>query len=317
VSEVLLVEDLYVKYYTRRGIISAVSGVTFDVIKGEMLAVVGESGSGKSTLGYAIMRLLPRSGAVERGRIVLDGEDILRLSEEELRRIRGGKVSMVFQDPFTTLDPLRRVLDQFREFLAEHGIDAERGRIIAEEMLEAVGVPKNLANAYPHQLSGGQKQRVAIAMAIALNPLLVIADEPTTALDVVIQRQVMDLLDDVKKRGTSIMFITHDIALAIERADRVMIMYGGEVMELAEKSMLAKRALHPYTVGLLSSMPRIGSEKLPSSIPGYPPDLRSPPKGCIFHPRCPYTTERCRTVKPILSEVEKNHFVKCHLVKAL
>jgi len=316
-SEVLIVENLCVKYYTKRGIVLAVSDATFSMLKGEMLAVVGESGSGKSTLGHAIMNLLPKNGVIEKGRVLLDGIDILKLGNDDLRRIRGSKISMVFQDPFTTLDPLRRVLDQFTEFLTEHGVDMEEARDLAMTMLEAVGIPKNLANAYPHQLSGGQKQRVAIAMAIALKPLLVIADEPTTALDVVVQKQIMDLFDEIKNRGTSIMLITHDIALALERADRVMIMYGGEVMELAEKGVLMEKPLHPYTIGLLSSVPKIGSEKFPNSIPGYPPDLRNPPRGCVFHPRCSHAGERCRVVKPLLTEVEKGHWVKCHLVKAV
>ncbi len=310
----LIVEDLYVKYYTRRGTVSAVSGVSFTMQKGEMLAVVGESGSGKSTLALTIMRLLPRNAVVERGRILLDGIDVLKLSEDEMRRIRGSKVSMVLQDPFTTLDPLRRVIDQFIEFLMEHGLDRRSAEKLALEALESVGIPKTLAYSYPHQLSGGQKQRVAIAMAIALKPSLVIADEPTTALDVVVQKQIMDLIDTIKRGGTSVMLITHDIALAIERADRIMVMYGGEVMEIADKGTIMSRPLHPYTQGLLASIPRLGSDKIPESIPGYPPDLRNPPKGCVFHPRCPYADERCRSIKPQLIEVEKGHWVKCHRV---
>jgi peptide/nickel transport system ATP-binding protein len=311
----LEVKDLWVEYYTPSGVVRAVSGVSLFVNEGEMFGVVGESGSGKSTLGLALMRVVPPPGRIVKGAVYLKGVNILEMSEDELRKIRGSKISMIFQDPFTTLDPLRRISDQFVEFLMEHGLLKKEAVSKAFEMLNAVGIPERLWTAYPHQLSGGQKQRVSIAMAIALNPLLVIADEPTTALDVVVQRQVMDLIDETrKKHGVSILFITHDIALAIERSDRIAVMYGGEVMELASKDIISRDPLHPYTKALLDSLPRPSSRSLPRSLQGYPPDLRNPPSGCVFHSRCPLATEACKRAKPSTLEVRLGHFVKCHLV---
>jgi len=312
----LEVRDLWVKYYTFSGIVSAVSGVSFNLRKGEMLAVVGESGSGKSTLGLALLNMVPKPGKIVKGEVLLGGVNILKLTPEEMRKIRGSRLSMVFQDPFTTLDPLRKIVDQFEEFLLEHGFDKSKARSIVKEYLEAVGLPERIMYSYPHQLSGGQKQRVSIAMAIALNPEVIIADEPTTALDVVVQKQIMDLIDYIKgKYGSSIILITHDLALALERADTIMVMYGGYVMEYAEKKELLNNMKHPYTKALFEALPRITTGKLPKSLPGYPPDLRNPPQGCIFHPRCEYATEDCRLKKPGILEVGKGHFVACHLYR--
>lgn len=311
-GHVLEVNDLWVKYYTASGAVSAVSGVSFGVGKGEMLAVVGESGSGKSTLGFALLNMVPPPGKIVRGEVLLEGVNVLALSGEEARRLRGSRISMVFQDPFTTLDPLRRVSDQFIEFLMEHGLGRDDARRVADESLASVGIPEKLRSAYPHQLSGGQKQRVAIAMAIALRPAVVVADEPTTALDVIVQKQIMALMSEVKRGGVSIVLITHDIALALEWADRVMVMYGGELMEVGRKGDLLRSQAHPYTRGLFASIPKLLGE-LPKSIPGYPPDLRSPPPGCVFHPRCELATERCRREKPALVDLGAGHLVRCHL----
>lgn len=313
--KILEVSDLWIKYYTLSGIVHAVSGVSFQLGKGEMIAVVGESGSGKSTLGYALLNMVPKPGRVVRGQVLLDGLDLLRLNNEEIRKIRGSRVSMIFQDPFTTLDPLRKVGSQFEEFLLEHGVDQAKARSMIKEVLLAVGLPERTVDLYPHQLSGGQKQRVSIAMAVALNPDVVVADEPTTALDVIVQRQIMDLIDDIRKRaGTSVVLITHDLALALERADTVMVMYGGHVMELAEKNELLSNMVHPYTRALFESLPRISQRKIPKSLPGYPPDLRNPPSGCVFHPRCKYAREKCKLSTPLLREVKRGHFVACHLL---
>lgn len=315
-STVLIVKDLWVKYFTSSGVINAVSGVSFSLSRGEMLAVVGESGSGKSTLGYALLNMVPKPGRIVKGEILLDGVNILKLSEEELRKIRGSKISIVFQDPFTTLDPLRKIRDQFMEFLMEHGIDKNNALKIAREYIEAVGLTERVLDSYPHQLSGGQKQRVSIAMAISLNPSVVVADEPTTALDVVVQKQIMDLISDIKRRySSSFILITHDLALALERADSVMVMYGGYVMEMASKNELAKNMAHPYTKALFESLPRIKQRTLPKYLTGYPPDLRNPPPGCIFHPRCPFASEKCRIMKPELVEISKGHFVACHFAR--
>jgi len=312
-GHVLEVEDLWVKYYTLSGVVHAVSGVSFKLRRGEMLAVVGESGSGKSTLAYALMNMVPKPGKIVRGRVLLGGTDLLTLTPEELRRVRGSRISIVFQDPFTTLDPLRRVVDQFTEFLMEHGLDKAAALRVAREYTEAVGLPGRVLESYPHQLSGGQKQRVAIAMAISLNPEVVIADEPTTALDVIVQKQIMDLIDDVRRKyKSSFILITHDLALALERADTVMVMYGGYVMEYADKSELVRDMRHPYTRALFESLPKLGQRGLPSFLPGYPPDLRNPPSGCVFHPRCPLAREKCRAELPQLAEVSKGHYVACH-----
>lgn len=311
--EVLVVNDLWIKYYTLSGVVEAVSGVSFKLRKKEMLAVVGESGSGKSTLGFSLLNMVPKPGKIVKGQIILDNVDILKLDSHEIRRIRGSRVSMVFQDPFTTLDPLRKIADQFGEFLAEHGVERSRVNIIIKEYLEAVGLPERIMHSYPHQLSGGQKQRVSIAMAIALNPQIVVADEPTTALDVVVQKQIMDLIDSVKEKyGTSIVLITHDLALALERANSIMVMYGGYVMEHADKAKLYMEMKHPYTRALFDALPKVMHKTLPKSLPGNPPDLRYPPPGCIFHPRCEFATEKCKVERPILREISNNHFVSCH-----
>ncbi|MEM1638742.1 MAG: ABC transporter ATP-binding protein [Desulfurococcaceae archaeon] len=311
--EVLIVNDLWVKYYTMSGVVEAVSGVSFRLREKEMLAIVGESGSGKSTLGFSILNMVPKPGKIVNGQILLEGTDILKLHPHEIRKIRGSKISMVFQDPFTTLDPLRKIVDQFGEFLVEHGVEKSKVNTIVKEYLEAVGLPERIMYSYPHQLSGGQKQRVSIAMAIALNPQIVVADEPTTALDVVVQKQIMDLIDVIKEKyGTSIILITHDLALALERANSVMVMYGGYIMEYADKTELYNNMKHPYTKALFEALPRVKYKTLPKSLPGNPPDLRRPPPGCIFHPRCEFATEKCRIEKPLLREVSKNHLVACH-----
>jgi len=311
--EVLIVNDLWVKYFTLSGIVSAVSGVSFKLRRGEMLGVVGESGSGKSTLGLAVLNMVPKPGKIIRGEVLFNDMDILKLDPHEIRKIRGSRISMVFQDPFTTLDPLRRVVEQFEEFLIEHGVDRAKARATVKDYLEAVGLSERIMYSYPHQLSGGQKQRVSIAMAIALNPEVIIADEPTTALDVVVQKQIMDLIDSIKERyKSSIILITHDLALALERADTIMVMYGGYIMEYAEKRELFDNMKHPYTRALFEALPKVLQRNLPRSLPGYPPDLRNPPPGCIFHPRCEFASEKCKRELPSLIEISKSHFVSCH-----
>ncbi|MGC8544295.1 MAG: ABC transporter ATP-binding protein, partial [Vulcanisaeta sp.] len=262
------------------------------------------------------INMVPPPGRIVRGSVLLNGRDILTMNDDELRKVRGSEISIVFQDPFTTLDPLRKIDDQFMEFLVEHGLDKQTARARVGQLLEEVGIPQRLWSAYPHQLSGGQKQRVAIAMAVALNPQVMIADEPTTALDVVTQKQIMELMNRIRKdHGVSIILITHDLALALEWADTILVMYGGEVMEYASKVEIMHHPLHPYTMGLLESLPRMGSKTLPKHLPGNPPDLKNPPRGCVFHPRCIMAHEVCKLVKPQLREVVQGHYVACNLVR--
>ncbi|MCS7103691.1 MAG: ABC transporter ATP-binding protein [Candidatus Korarchaeum sp.] len=310
----LRVENLSVHYFTMKGTVRAVDNLSLELRRGETLALVGESGSGKSTLGFAIMKMVPPPGRIVSGGISLDGVDLLNLSEDEMRDIRGRKVSMVFQDPFTTLDPLRKVNEVVAEVMTEHGVDEKEAKERAANLLRRLGIPEKLIDAYPHQLSGGQKQRVSIAAAIALSPSLLIADEPTTALDVIVQRQIMDLLDEIRRGSEmSMILITHDIALALERSDRVCVMYAGNIMEVGDKEEIMKSPMHPYTKGLLSSLPRLLSIEWPSSIPGTPPDLRNPPSGCRFHPRCNRAIEVCMKEAPAMISVGGDHTVSCWL----
>uniref|UniRef100_A0A7C4F980 Nickel import system ATP-binding protein NikD n=1 Tax=Thermofilum pendens TaxID=2269 RepID=A0A7C4F980_THEPE len=310
----LRVQDLWVRYRTRRGVVEALSGVSLSVEEGEVLGVVGESGSGKSTLGLAIIRLLPGSAEV-RGSVLLNGKDLMSLPEEELRRIRGREVSMVFQDPYSSLNPVMRIGDHFVELMMEHGAAATREEAleIAGELLERLGVPRSRLNDYPHQLSGGQRQRVAIGLALALKPRLVIADEITTALDALVERQIIDLVKEIKREyKTSMLFITHNMGLVAEVADRVAVLYAGRLAELGEVHEVVSNPLHPYTEALLRSVPRIGGSKDLKPIPGEPPDMRNPPPGCRFHPRCPLATDRCRRKEPPLVE-RGGRLVACHV----
>jgi peptide/nickel transport system ATP-binding protein len=295
----LEVEGLKVYYYTLRGVVRAVEDASLRAEQGELVAVVGESGSGKSTLGYAMLKLVPAPGKIVSGKVVVDGVEITSLRGERLRLARGGLVSMVFQDPFTTLDPVRRVGEQLAEVLVEHGIDSREAMERVPELLKAVKLPAELAHAYPHQLSGGQRQRVAIAAAIALRPRVLVADEPTTALDVIVQKQIMDLIDELRREmGMTVVLITHDIALAAERATSMAIMYAGYVVEYGPRDQVLGEPLHPYTKALLASVPDLESERWPKPIPGQPPDLRNPPSGCRFHPRCPLAMGICRRDPP-------------------
>ncbi|AFK22595.1 dipeptide ABC transporter ATPase [Pyrococcus sp. ST04] len=294
-------------------------GVTFSIDRKEWVTFVGESGSGKSTVASAIMRLVPPPGKIIGGEIIFEGKDILKLPEEELRQIRGKEISMVFQDPMTSLDPLRKIGDQLVEVMTVHGVDEDEAKRRAKELLEKVNIPPDRFDYYPHQLSGGQRQRVSIAMAMAFNPKLLIADEPTTALDVIVQDSIMDLIQSLKDEGTSILFVTHDISLAAERSDKIAVMYAGKLVEFGSVEQIVENPLHPYTQALLNSVPDLWSKKEIKAIPGYPPDLRNPPSGCRFHPRCHVFAERsdlkgiCDTQEPTMIEYEKGHFVACHL----
>ncbi len=298
---IISVRGLKVYYYTLSGVVRAVDGVDLDIARGEWVTIVGESGSGKSTLALSMMGLVLPPGRIVGGSVLFDGVDLTKLSGEELRRLRGKRIGVIFQDPSAYLDPLRTVGSQIAEAVLEHGVASSESDAwrIAEEALEIVGVPASRARAYPHQLSGGQRQRVAIAAAIALNPDVLIADEPTTALDVVVQARIIELLKGLqRRRGLTIVMVTHDIALAGEVSDRIAVMYSGRVVEWGSAERVIGSPLHPYTRLLIDSVPDLWSRRKVRSIPGEPPDPRRPPSGCRFHPRCPLAVEECRSRQP-------------------
>ena len=315
----LEVKNLSIYYYTLAGVVKGAEKVTFSIDRGEWVTFVGESGSGKSTVAHAIMNIVPSPGRIVTGEVIFEGRDLLRLGKDELRDIRGKDISMIFQDPMTSLDPLRKVGDQMVEVMTVHGVPEEEARERAKELLEKVNLPPDRLDYYPHQLSGGQRQRISIAMAMAFNPKLLIADEPTTALDVIVQDSIMDLIDNLKAEGTSIYFVTHDISLAAERSDKIAVMYAGKLVEFGTVEQIVENPLHPYTRALIEAVPDLWKESEVRAIPGYPPDLRNPPRGCRFHPRCPAFRERptlkglCDAVEPEMIEYEKGHFVACHL----
>ena len=315
----LSVANLRTYFYTSAGIARAVDGVSFDIARGETLGLVGESGCGKSVTGFSILRLIQPPGRIEPGSaIALDGEDLLALDAERIRMIRGNRVSLIFQEPMTALNPVFTVGDQVAEVARIHaGASRAAAWARAVEMLTLVGIPDpaQRAHEYPHQLSGGMRQRVLIAMALVMNPALIIADEPTTALDVTIQAQILELLADLQRRlGTSILLITHDLGVIAEMASRVVVMYAGEVVEEAPVNALFASAHHPYTAGLLAAMPRVGQmrDRL-TVIPGTVPPPTAWPAGCRFHDRCPYAWERCVAEHPPLYRIEAGHTSRCHL----
>ncbi|RLG18072.1 ABC transporter ATP-binding protein [Nanoarchaeota archaeon] len=290
----LEIKNLRTYFFTKRGTIKAVDDVSFGIDKGEFISIVGESGCGKSTLAYSVIRLVEHPGKIVGGEIIFDGENLLTLSEEKIREIRGKEIGMIFQDPMTCLDPLEKIGDQIAETIVEHKRISRKEAIqTASKMLEKVGLPADRVNYYPHQLSGGQRQRVMIAMAISLNPKLLIADEPTTALDVIVQEKIMNLLDDMRREGRAIMLITHDFALASERSDKIAVMYAGWLVEFGKSDEIANEPLHPYSRGLIDSVPDVWVDRDIKPLPGFPPDLANPPKGCRFRPRCPFATEKC------------------------
>ena len=315
-EELLKIENLKTYYLTREGVVRAVDNVSLIINEGELLGLVGESGSGKSSLGFSIIRLVPPPGKIIDGKILFRGTDLLKLPEKEFRKFRGKHIGMIFQDPLTSLDPLRKIGDQMIETILVHmDVEKEKAREIALKALERVGIASDRIDDYPHQLSGGMRQRVMIAMATMLNPDLLIADEPTTALDVIVQSRIMDLLAELKKSmGMSILLITHDLALVIERSDRVAVMYAGHIVEYTDVESFFQNPLHPYSQLLLKAIPRIGTsiEEL-EVIPGDVPSLINPPKGCRFTARCPFARNVCNSQRPKLIEYIPNHFVACHL----
>jgi peptide/nickel transport system ATP-binding protein len=313
----LEVKELEVSYRTLKGELKAVQGVSFELEEQETLGIVGESGCGKSTLGLALLNLMPPQGRITHGKILLEGQNILTLDKDGLRRVRGKMVSMIFQDPMTSLNPVKKIGDHFVEAIRAHSPEVSEDQALARagEILGQLGMSSDRVSDYPHQLSGGMKQRIMIGLGLALDPKLLIADEPTTALDVVIEAQILDLLRQLK--GTfklSMILITHNLGIVAEVADRIAIMYGGEIFELAETKTIFKRPLYPYTQLLLKLVPNLASESTSLEwIPGSPPDLSVPMAGCKFAARCPFVFDKCKIEPPRLREVEPGHKVACHL----
>ncbi|MGQ0649499.1 MAG: ABC transporter ATP-binding protein [Gemmatimonadaceae bacterium] len=319
-APLLRVENLRTYFHTRGGIARAVDGVSFDVLPGETIGVVGESGSGKSVTALSLLRLIDPPGRIESGsRIVFEGKDLITASEEEVRRLRGNRISMVFQEPMTALNPVFTVGDQIAEVARVHDRASRKAAWErAIEMLSLVGIPspRERASQYPHEMSGGMRQRVLIAMALVMNPALLIADEPTTALDVTIQAQILELLAGLQQRfGTAIILITHDLGVVAEVATQALVMYGGQIVERAPVRELFARPAHPYTQGLMRAMPRVGQglDRL-VTIPGTVPAPTAWPSGCRFRDRCPFVFDRCEREAPELRG--GSHAGRCHLVSA-
>ncbi len=301
-ANILSIKGLVVEYPTLTGIVKAVDNVDLEIKEGEWISIVGESGSGKSTLAFSIIKLIPPPGLIRKGEIIYkDTTNLAAIKEDDMRHYRGKEIGMIFQDPMTSLDPLRTIGDQISEALLEHKMAENKEEALqkAKEILLEVGMPEDRINYYPHQLSGGQRQRAMIASSIILRPAILIADEPTTALDVIVQDKIMSLLEELRKEyKMTIILITHDIALASTWSDRIAVMYAGEIVEVGKTDEIIEDPLHPYTQGLIKSTPDIWSNRKLEGIPGNPPDLRNPPKGCRFHPRCPYVMDKCRQDKP-------------------
>ena len=318
-EHVLSVKDLKTYFHTATGIAKAVDGVSFTLDAGKTMGIVGESGSGKSVTASSIMRLLPQNGKIMGGEIDFDGVDMMKLSKKQLVALRGNEIAMIFQDPMTSLDPVFKVGNHMVEMICAHqNVSKEAARAMAIEALGRVGIPnpEKRMDAYPYELSGGMCQRVIIAMAICSHPKIIIADEPTTALDVTVQARVLELLRELQRNlNTGILLITHNLGVVWEMCDDVMVMYAGQTVEKAETKELYAAPLHPYTWGLLDSIPRLSDESkgMLTTIPGVPPDLRLTGECCNFCNRCRYAQDICRTSVPPLVEVKPNHFVACHL----
>lgn len=315
-NDILKIQNLDVRFPINIGTVRAVEDVNWELRQGEVMGLVGESGCGKSTLGFSILRLLRPPGIITNGQILFRGDDIVQMSEEEILKLRGRKIAMIFQDPLTSLNPLFRIDQHFLEtmFTHEKSLKKKEAYERAERMLESLGISPDRLLEYPHQLSGGMRQRIMIGLGLILEPDLLIADEPTTALDVIVEAQFLDLLADLQKTfNLTIILITHNLGNVAQLADRITVMYGGNIVEVAEAQPIFDSPLHPYTQGLLASIPNIKLEqpKL-ETMPGSPPDLVNPPSGCVFHPRCPKAMDVCRTQKPEIT-TEDGHLVACWL----
>lgn len=318
-EELLRVSDLKMHFHTRDGVVKAVDGVSYTLSRGETLGVVGESGSGKSVTALTMMRLIPMPpGRIEGGEVIFKGRSLLDMSDDEIRSVRGNEIAMIFQDPMTSLNPVYRIGRQLAEPLMLHkGMDKASAWKRAVELLDLVGIPhaEERVRDYPHQFSGGMRQRVMIAMALACDPDILIADEPTTALDVTIQAQILELMQELQDRtGSAIIMITHDLGVVADMADRILVMYAGRPVEYGTADEVFYRPLHPYTWGLMDSIPRHDIEEKSELCPikGQPPSLIDVPAGCAFSPRCPYAKEVCFTTEPQFRIIEGQHGSACH-----
>jgi oligopeptide/dipeptide ABC transporter ATP-binding protein len=310
------IRDLDVHYYTRMGVVKALDHVSLDIDRGQLMGLVGESGCGKSTLGFSLLRLIPPPGRIVGGSIVFDGEDLLQKDEEYMRHIRGKRISMVFQDPLTSLNPLQRIGDHLVETITTHeAVSKEEAWHRAEELVDRLGISPSRLNDYPHQFSGGMRQRIMMSLALALDSDLIIADEPTTSLDVIVEAQILDLLKELKAAyNLTLVLITHNMGIVAELVDRVAVMYAAKIVEVADAADLFAEPLHPYTQGLLKSVPNIKLLDQEFEImKGSPPDLIDPPTGCRFHPRCPHAMDICSEVDPPMKQVRERTTVACHL----
>ena len=318
-NPLLDIRDLRVAYLTTRGPVRAVDGVSFAIQPGEVVGLAGESGSGKSTIAHAILRILHPPALITGGQAVFEGQDIMEMDDAELGRFRWKKVSIVFQSAMNALNPVMKIRDQLMDVMLHHGITKAEANERSVGLFNLVGIEPQRLEAYPHQLSGGMRQRAVIAIALALNPPMLIMDEPTTALDVVVQKDILQQIAVLREKlGFSILFITHDLSLLVEISTRIAIMYAGEIVEKAPARELFENPLHPYTLGLMNSFPSISGVKHKlTGIPGSPPDLVSPPTGCRFHPRCPKAMALCSTSAPLARCVSTDHSVSCHLFDQL
>lgn len=311
------IENLQVDFVTDDGVVHAVNGVDLELFEGETLGLVGETGAGKTTLAKCVMNILPgRTGRIRSGKIFYEDENLLEKTDKEMQKIRGANIAMIFQDPMTSLNPVLTVGEQIAESVHNHEQCTKKAAMErAKEMLELVGIPAQRINEYPHQFSGGMKQRVVIAIALACNPKLLIADEPTTALDVTIQAQVLEMMQSLRQKfNTSMLLITHDLGVVAQNCDRVAVIYAGEIVESGTVQDIFKRLKHPYTSGLMTSIPKIKEHVTRlTPIAGIMPDPTNLPAGCKFNTRCPYVTDRCRAEHPELIEVEKGHYARCFL----
>ena len=320
-DEILKVENLKTYFYTKNGVVKAVDDIIFDIKKGEVIGLAGESGCGKSTTAYSIIRMIPRPGKLVGGRILFDGEDLAKKTLEEMRKIRWNDISIIFQGAMNALNPVFEIGYQIVEAILLHeNTTTELAWDKTAKLFEMVGLDPDRVHQYPHEFSGGMRQRAMIAMALASDPQLVIADEPTTALDVTIQAQILQLIEKLQNDlNLSMMFISHDLGVIAEVTKRIAIMYAGHIMEFGPAVDVFKTPYHPYSAGLVGSVPsmeKIGRHIL-TSIPGSLPDLNNPPKGCPFHPRCEYRRDRCSQERPVYRELEKGHFTACHFSEEL
>jgi peptide/nickel transport system ATP-binding protein len=314
-KSLLELNDLKVVYLTARGPVKAVDGVSLTIKPGEVVGLAGESGSGKSTIAHAILRVLHPPALITGGQVLYNGRDILEMNEQELEQFRWKNISIVFQSAMNALNPVMRIRDQLLDVMLQHGLTKTAANERAVQLFDLVGIEPKRLDSYPHQLSGGMRQRAVIAIALALNPPLLILDEPTTALDVVVQKDILQQIAVLREKlGFSILFITHDLSLLVEFSMCIAIMYAGEVVERAPARELFKNPLHPYTLGLMNSFPSIiGKLQKLSGIPGSPPDLVTPPMGCRFHPRCPKVMPVCSQLAPVSKIIAGDHQVACHL----